>query len=468
MKHIKYLFVAFLVVFASTSCDDTLDINTNPLAATSADPNAVLPYVFVQYSSRHTTELGTRIMDVPQHFSFCFNSARTGSTSSFLTGNTWFMYYNQVLGNLLLVENDAIEAGEPANNINAIAKIFKAKAYFELSCIWERVPFREALNGADFPSPNFDDQQVIFDGCLGILDEAIGLIDAIPAEGVVDVSVGDLIYEGNMDNWRRWANSLKLRILMMYRNADSGFADAEITKVLSQPLIEDISQAAYIRYAGDAGQQNAFHTIVTAFFGPDNESSSVHAPGPPLFNLVEGTPFKDLWIFDPDDLGPPAIGSRVGFALISNNAIRPDLPHQMFLPAEINFYKAELALDGVSAAGDAQTEFEAGVNNLLSWWGGEIPGAGVTLDQATIDDYIASLGTADVQMVQEHLFLESFMRPIVAWNTVRRTGVPTMDPVPNTSISTILKRFNYAPDEVASNPNTPANPATDVPMWFEN
>ena len=453
----------------SASCDDALDINTDPLVATSADPNAVLPYVLVQYSNRHTTELGTRIMDVPQHFSFCFNSPRNGSTSIFLTGNTWFMYYNQVLGNLALMEADAAEAGASSNNVHAIAKILKAKSYFELSCIWESVPYTEALDGATYPSPNFDNQETIFRGVLVTLDEAIALIDAIPAEGVFDVSTGDLIYGGNMDNWRRWANSLKLRILMMIRNKDTS-VDSEIAKVLSEPLIENNSQAAMLRYATEPGQENGFQTIVSAFFGPSNEGAEVHAPGPVLFDLLDGDPRKDLWIYDPDSGGAPDLGLRPDSddAVISDNVIRSDLPHVMFLPSEINFYRAELALQSVSGAGDAQTEFNNGMNNILTFWGMDIPGAAITLDQTAIDDYIAGLPAVTMQMVHEQLYLESFIRPVIAWNTVRRTKVPALDPPPTTSISTILKRFNYAPDEVASNENTPANLPTDTPMWFEN
>ena len=73
-----------------------------------------------------------------------------------------------------------------------------------------------------------------------------------------------------------------------------------------------------------------------------------------------------------------------------------------------------------------------------------------------------------MQSIHEQLYIESFIRPVVAWNTIRRTKVPALPLPPGSNISTILKRFNYAPNEVAANPNTPANLPTDTPMWFEN
>ncbi|MEL6853420.1 MAG: hypothetical protein AAFP92_33225, partial [Bacteroidota bacterium] len=96
------------------------------------------------------------------------------------------------------------------------------------------------------------------------------------------------------------------------------------------------------------------------------------------------------------------------------------------------------------------------------------PGATATIPDADITAFVDSFPTATLQDVHEQLYLESFLRPVVAWNHVRRTKVPDMEAVPGSSISTILKRFNYAPNEVAANPNAPANLPTDAPMWFEN
>lgn len=472
MKFLKIFSLVLLIAAMATSCEESLDINTDPLVATSADPNAVLPFVFVQYSNRHTSELGTRMMDVPQHIGFCFNSPRAGATGSTITGNTWGMYYTQVLGNLALVEADALAGGPANNNIAAIAKIFKAKAFFELSSIWGDIPFSQALDGQQFPTPTFDTQEDVFRGVLTILDEAIALIDAMPAD-VADVSVGDLIYGGNMDNWRRWANSLKLRVMMMIRNKDTGI-DTEITKVLSEPLIEDNSQAALIRYADNSGEANSWQRLITNFFGGTNETAGVYSPSTvsyDLFNQNDDPRFNVL-IFDPNgnggsDIGEAIFGAPGSKAHVSNNVVRNDMPHNMFLPSEVSLYRAELALLGVSSD-DAQVEFEKGLRQNCEYWGGAIPGATATIDAADIDNFIANIGTADLQKVHEQLYLESFFRPIIAWNTVRRTKVPTMLPVPGTGITTILKRFNYAPDEVSSNPNTPANLPTDTPMWFEN
>ncbi len=476
MKKLKIYILSLLMVGVSFSCEETLDINTDPLAATSADPNAVLPFVLVQYTARKTTELGTRITDVTAHMSQNFNSPKLGNTTSFLTGNTWGMYYTDVLGNIQLVENDAKELGPPSNNVAAIAIIIKSLAFYELTSIWGDIPFSQASNGQEFPTPAFDDQETVLRGVVTLLDEAIALIDGMPDSGVFDVSTGDIIYGGDMSLWRRYANSLKLRVLMMIRNQDTS-VDSEITATLAQPLIENNAQAAFINYSGAPGQENGFWSLVNAFFGPSNEPLGVHQPSETIYDLLnsDNDPRLNLFLIN-EDAGAPETGFNFEseLAIYSDNVIRPDYPDVWFLPAEISFYRAELALKGVTGD-DAQALYEQGITQTLEFWGGDIPGVQLTLSSTEISDYIAGLPTLGSLSTDEALaavhnqqYLETFLRPIVGWNHIRRTDVPAVPTPPGSDITTYLKRFTYPPDEIASNPNAPINPNTDVPQWFEN
>ena len=486
MKNIFIYILSLVLIMAPMACEDALDVNTDPLAATTADPSAVLPFVFVQYAARKTTELGTRTMDVTQYISDTFNSPKRGNTSIFLTGNTWGMYYTLILGNLLLVRNDAIEAGPTSNNIAAIANIMTALSYYELSSLWNDIPFSQALDGQEFQFPEFDSQETVLKGCVAILDEAVGFIDGMPAEGNFNLTTGDLIYGGNMDNWRRFANSLKLRILMMIRNRDTS-VDGQITALLGTPdaLIEENSQAALFTYPGTPGQINGWQDIVESFFGPDNEAVQTFGPAPAFRDILfnNDDPRLDLFFTDMSGTGTYPAQEYDLFpdfdqhAVIANNVIRADLPNIWMLPSEVSFYRAEAALLGIGPD-DAQASFDEGVRQHISFWGrvgaGSIPGGirSVTSDQIeafiTSLPALASLSAEDaLTQVYEQMYIEGFWRSVYAWNHVRRTKVPDLQPPAAATITTILKRFDYPPDEVGSNPNTPANPPTDTPMWFE-
>jgi hypothetical protein len=154
--------------------------------------------------------------------------------------------------------------------------------------------------------------------------------------------------------------------------------------------------------------------------------------------------------------------------VLSNNIIRFDLPDMLMLPSEIDLYKAELALEGFAAAGSADANYRAGITNSLRWWGQDIPGVLATITEADITGYVSSLPAPSIVDVYEQQYLAAFLQPVMAWTHVRRNKVPVLDAPPASTIGTTLRRFNYPPDEVTSNPNTPANLPTETPMWFEN
>jgi hypothetical protein len=279
-----------------------------------------------------------------------------------------------------------------------------------------------------------------------------------------------MFYGGNITQWRILANSLKLRVLMMLRSGGSN-VDAKINEVLNQPLMTDNHDAALIRYEGVPGAQNGMLTIITAFFGPDNESQNVFGPGDPIDKLLSESndPRWDLWVAR-NDLDSPGndISPDQGTSVLSNNVIRATLPDVLMTPAEIDFYKAELSMNGFSNSGNALTNYKNGVRNSIQWWGQDIPGIINSVSDDDIDSYVNSLNDPTLEDVFNQQYLASFLMPIMAWNHVRINQFPILDPPPNSNIPTILKRFNYPPDEIGTNPNTPINKDTDAPMWFEN
>ena len=489
MKSIVTIFLLFSFLLVPMACNKELDINTNPLAASKADPNAILPFVMVQYSNRKITEVGTRMIDVWQNVSVTFNSGRDGTTPIFVAINEWTMLYTQVLKNLLLVERDARAKGATNNNITAIAVILKALAYHDLTCLFGDVPFTEVGDAAKFPAPKFDTQQIVLNGIITMLDDAVVLIDAIPAVGTANVGAGDLIYGGKMDSWRRYARSLQLRVLMLIRNQDTS-VDTKINAILTEDKLinSNITNAAMLRYSTTPGNQNAWAGLNIRFGTGSNETNQFWGPSPILRGLLfdiggPGVPDPRLNLWCIAGTGGTYFAQPIGTfptaatGLFRDNLVRTDLPDIWFLPSEISFYKAELALKGVIAGGAAAADgfYRQGLNETLSFWGGSIPGATLTLSPAQITTFIATKANLNtltpanaLTEVGNQQYLEAFWRPIESWNTVRRNKVPDVLAAPNSTIPTMVKRLNYPSTEVGANPNTPGPKGTDVKMWFEN
>lgn len=137
----------------------------------------------------------------------------------------------------------------------AYGAAFKVLNVFMFSYITDHfgdIPFSEALKGRDgIKFPKFDTQRDIYDGLLTRLDEAVTTLSA--TNDVIEPKF-DLLFTGSKDKWIRFANSLKLRLLVRsydaYKKAgvDNG---AKIQQLVSSGLLmRDNSESASFAYEG--------------------------------------------------------------------------------------------------------------------------------------------------------------------------------------------------------------------------
>jgi hypothetical protein len=118
--------------------------------------------------------------------------------------------YISELKNLTIVINKAAESGDKA--LEGAAKVMRAWAFMYLTDAWGDIPYTEALQGFNIDgtlTPKYDKQADIYADLLVQLEDANQLL----ASSTINFGSGDLIYGGDPVKWRKFANSLKLRIL---------------------------------------------------------------------------------------------------------------------------------------------------------------------------------------------------------------------------------------------------------------
>jgi len=101
--------------------------------------------------------------------------------------------------------------------LTAMAKIMTAFDYEQLVDNYNNVPYTQALQGSSNLNPVYDNGSAIYDDLLKQLDAAIALIQGAPA-GAVNPGTADIMFGGNMDNWKKFANTLKLRLAIRQSN----------------------------------------------------------------------------------------------------------------------------------------------------------------------------------------------------------------------------------------------------------
>ncbi|RIV51379.1 SusD/RagB family nutrient-binding outer membrane lipoprotein [Flagellimonas taeanensis] len=175
-------------------------------------------------------------------FSGCWWSDGLGYTYD--TGYTdaaygWLAGY---LGNLKGFTDFVKEGGELENEyMYAMALIMKGLYYQMYTETFGMVPYTEAgVEG--ILTPKYDTQQVIYKGIIAELDEAMAIIGSEERTGlgVDDAGSNDLYCGGDLQKWKKLANTLKLRIGMRALGADGDdFAATAISEALAAPLLDD-------------------------------------------------------------------------------------------------------------------------------------------------------------------------------------------------------------------------------------
>lgn len=260
MKYIK-LFVFTLLCVAATSCTDDFDeINTNQSGFTSDDVSAKFfltssqirlyapdrfPYwrAHLIHSDRfagHAT-FGHNASWWSDGLSYSYNGGYTDATYGWLSGH---------FGNIKSFADLTVAGAEFENEyMYAMALIMKG-LYFQLyTDTFGMVPFSEAgVEG--ILTPKYDTQKDIYKGIIADLDAAMATIGNTERTGigVDDVGSNDIYCGGDLQKWKKLANTLKLRIGMRALGADGDdFASAAITAALGAPLLDDASGSAVMK-----------------------------------------------------------------------------------------------------------------------------------------------------------------------------------------------------------------------------
>ncbi|RYE18553.1 MAG: SusD/RagB family nutrient-binding outer membrane lipoprotein, partial [Sphingobacteriaceae bacterium] len=218
MKKIFSFFIVGVLTFSATSCKKYLDINTNPNSPTSTTPALVLPQALVGTAS--LTNSYDQSLGYPGgFFANVYGFGGYGATvtlnygTSNFTGLFQSAYDNAEDYQYIL--NNTTDASLIFSN--SIARIMKSYVFAKLVDNYNNVPYSEALTGSTVLTPKYDSAPVIYQDLVTQLNTAIANITKGQAASTTTTKVlssADPMFAGDMNRWKRFANSLKLRLLV--------------------------------------------------------------------------------------------------------------------------------------------------------------------------------------------------------------------------------------------------------------
>jgi len=492
MKQILKYIVSIVLILGAGACEsDFLDVNTSPNASSTADPALLFTNAINEYSTNRTIDFGPTGMAIGQLFSGggslgagVFTQPERYIISTNVNGNTWRSHYRNEHKNLKLA-SDIAETSEPVqNNAAAQCKIFRAMIFWSTTVIWGDVPFSEAVsvnfetpNELEYDQPNFDPQEQVLNGVLSMLDDAIAQIDDASPLAIAN---GDLIYNGDMEKWRRFAKSVKFRTLMTMVDADPS-KEAEIGALIAEgDMISSLADNARFPYFSVSGNRNPFWETLNAFAGAQNlfyfaAESMVELmkskSDPRLEVYFEpypggGDPDSEIMGVPPGGDASPSVHWVLSTAPVgtdgTNELVRPASPDILFSYQEQLFLEAEAIARGF-AAGDADAKMREAIEVAMLSNG---------VNQDDIDNYLASVPQATVPVIAEEAWVDLIIRPLEGWTHWRRTetagvGYPNLEVPDGAQTTNLMRRFPLPPDEVTSNDNAPIQRPLDENMWFD-
>jgi hypothetical protein len=475
MKTSKLYIVAVLLLTLA-SCSKELDeVNVNPNATENAQPDYLLTGAIKNTVDAYwgtTNNMNSSLLFAQQwaKVQYTEEDRFIFSNSSFTT--LWSTGYSQGINSF----NQIIELGNSTGNSNysGVALTLRSWVFLLLTDAYGDIPYSQAGNLKEYITPAYDKQKDVYFGLLEDLKTAKSQLD--PAGKSIS---GDVIYSGNIERWKKFANALRLRIALRIADREPVKAKQVLDEIAAEgdAYLSDNTDIAQLIYQ-NSPQQNPVSalfetrddyriskTIVDKLFSLNDPRLGIYAS-----RTQTATP--EGYVGLPNGL-TNSEASNLGFAKTSRPGayfLAPLSPAVIFSYSELLFDRAEAAARGLTSDNAADLYRQAILASMKQY--GVADNAAIAYaDQPALQydssNYKKSIG--------EQKWLALFGQGLEAWTEVRRLDYPQLKASVNTVLNgQIPVRFIYPGTEQSLNGQSYANALSSqgpdlltTKLWFD-
>lgn len=438
------------------SCGEFGDMNENPNAPVSIENNPELLMTAIGKQPinslvNSTWEAYNLMGQYAARIVFtAFDQFEWGSNSG-----QWSNLYSNIrnCNNLYDIGHDGYKA---------VSLIMRSWMFQILTDLWGDIPYSEAIKAKSdkIYAPKYDTQEKIYEGIIADLEEANNLLAGNPP-----AIKGDILNDNDLDLWRRFANSLRLRVLMRLSNVKPSVAQQGIAAIVNNPakypILEGNDHNITLTYLASmpnchprsacsgyrVGSFNEFRMSETiegvlkryddprieTWFSPT--SNSVAEGNPEWVGMANGLVDGKAYTYKGGDA---FLSKFADFFFFDANT----LEGMVMLYNEVCFILAEAGQRGWIS--DGQQWYEKGIQANFDYWGVEMP-----------DDYLSRQGvawTGDLEQIITQKWLGSLYVDVQGFLDFKRTGMPTdIKPGEDAFLPVYPSRFVYPGEEQTLN-----------------
>ncbi len=355
-----------------------------------------------------------------------------------------------------------LTAGDPKlSNEHAIGRIWKVWLFHQLTDMYGDIPYSQAILGVDsvIYQSKYDPQQSIYDDMLKELKEATAALSDDPS--LSSFGSADILFGGNLDNWKRFANSLRFRLAIHARYADANLAQQNISDIVNQPLINDNSLNAKLTTIDGADDNNKNPLYLNRINSQDypvwvsftttEVLQKLNDPRLTIFanpaaDGVSGYRGRPLQILDQEKLRYTVTST----ASLPESFQQPVYSIIVMNAAEVFFLRAEAAVAGITAE-DPQEMFSKGIQASLEQYA--VPSGTITGYLASASGTLSGTDEEKLEQIGVQKWLAIYYETNEGWTEFRRTGYPKVWTGSEKGVTNgnIPRRLTYPLDEYQKN-----------------
>jgi len=476
MKFTYKTIIAGLLLFSATSCKKELvRINQNPNGSQTAQPDYLLTAATKTTADTYWGVANS--MDASLLFVQYWAKIQYTDPDRYIYTNSsfqelWTVGYSKSIVNL----NQIIKLADAQGNTNykGVALVLRSWTFSLLTDAFGDIPYKQAANIDQSITPAYDTQKDVYYGILDDLKAAQAALD--PSGKAI---AGDIIYANNITLWKKFANSLRLRIALRIADRDATKAKQVLDDIQTEgsgyiSSNAEIAQLVYLDSPNQNPVSNLFDTRDDYRISKTivDKLVSLNDPRLPIYASPTQDPTPQTYVGIPNGL---LVGdaSSLGFTKTSKPGAyfrAPHAPAVIISYAEVLFDRAEAAARGLTTE-DAATLYNQAVTASLQQYG--IADAAVAIYTAL--PAVQYDPTNYKKSIGEQKWIALFGQGLEAFAEWRRLDYPQLQPaVAGTLGGKLPVRFIYPGTEQSLNgTNYKAAVADQGPdllttkLWFD-
>ena len=365
-------------------------------------------------------------------------------------GGNFFIYmYRDVLIDLeaakdIVNADEYTDAGTKSAQIGVL-ELMEIYTWTVLVDTYGDVPYSEALLGVENVTPAYDNDEDIYDDLFSRLDVALANLD----ESTESFGTADLVYEGSTANWKKFGNSLKLRMAVHTADYDSARSTAAAAAAVTAGVFTSNDDNFAFPFESTSPNTNGIWVDLVESGRNDylvadtfvDLISPLNDPRSPVF-LADN---KDPYIGAPYGTG----SAYTDFTHIGDVFHEPDLEGLLLSYDEVKFLLAEAVERGL-ISGDAETYYNEAIAASIIYWGGSQADADTYLLQPSVD--YTTAGTTWKEIIGNQKYIALYGRGFEAWTSWRLLDYPNTFTRPALSGEAVPRRYTYGNDDEDLNP----------------